>query len=312
MPAVVIGRLRPSHAGVVPGGDELLPVPKATTGGTVVGHEDQDRLLLDTQLGQLAAQAAEVFVDVGDHAVERRLRDIGVAFVGILVCVGNQVRAVGGVGGDEGEERLVAAGLDEVDGLVEPDIGAVAGMADGVTVVEVGVVEIVVAPEIGGLSNAAAAVGDYGLEAAVEGAVGIVVSQMPFAEHAGAVTGGGEDIGHGHLGSTQNRPPPAGCPGAVAHGSPAGHEGASRGSAQGRDVEVAKVGGDRVEGVDLRGADPGVAGAPQVAVALVVGDYENYVGVNLAHCLQSPVVCGGGEGLSPRGSCRKQRCGQSR
>ena len=84
----------------------------ATAGLAVVGHEDQDRLLLDGQLGQLAAQTAEVLVDVGDHAIERRFWNFGVTLVGLLVLVRNQIRTMRSVGGDEGEERLVAAGLD--------------------------------------------------------------------------------------------------------------------------------------------------------------------------------------------------------
>ncbi len=34
------------------------------------------------------------------------------------------------------------------------------------------------------------------VEAAVLGAVGVVVAQVPFAEMAGVVTAGGQDVGH--------------------------------------------------------------------------------------------------------------------
>ena len=154
-------------------------------------------------------------------------------------------------------------------------------MGDGLAVVEVGVVKVIVAPEIGCLSDPAAAVCDYGLKAAVKRSVRVVVAQMPLAEHAGAIAGVGKDIGHGHFGPAQDRSAPAGCPGAVADRATAGHEGAARRGAQGRDVEVAKAGGDRMEGVDRGGGDPRDAGASQVAVPLVVGDYDDNVGF---HC----------------------------
>ena len=62
------------------------------------------------------------------------------------------------VGRQVDEKRPVAVRLDEPHRGVEPDVGAVALARLGLAVVQVGVVEVVVAPVVGRLAHAAAAV----------------------------------------------------------------------------------------------------------------------------------------------------------
>ena len=67
------------------------------------------------------------------------------------------------------------------------DIGAEAFGGDDFAVVKVGAIEIGVVPDVGGLADSAAAVSVNFGEATVLGAVGVVVAEVPFAEHAGGV-----------------------------------------------------------------------------------------------------------------------------
>ena len=122
----------------------------------------------------------------------------------------------------------------------------------GAPVVEIGVVEVVVAPEVGGLTHATALVGHHVLESAVLGTVGIIVAQVPFAEHGGTISSCAEDVRHGRLRLPQDGPAPAGRPGAVSHGAPARHQGPARRRAEGRHVEVCEADRVVVKGIDMR------------------------------------------------------------
>ena len=175
------------------------------------------------------------------------------------------------------------APFDETDRLVEPHVRTVSRVLHGRAVVEIGVVEVVVSPEIGRLSHAAALVSHHVLESAVLGPVGVVVAQVPFAEHGGAVAGRAENVRHGRLRLAQDGPAPAGRPSAVAHGPPAGHQGAARRRAQGRHVEVGQEDRVIVKGVDTGCLQPRMSGASQVAVALVVRDDQDDIGSFVAH-----------------------------
>ena len=125
------------------------------------------------------------------------------------------------------------APLDETDRLVEPHVRAVSGVFHGLPVMEIGVVEVIVTPEIGRLSHAPTLVGHHVPESPVLGTVGIVVAQVPLAEHGGSVPGLAENVRHGRLGLPKDGPSPAGRPCAVSYGSPSGHQGAARRRTQG-------------------------------------------------------------------------------
>ena len=129
-------------------------------------------------------------------------------FVGDLLAVAVDVvfraveRAVGGVGRDVGEEGLVARADLSIQWmrLVEEDVGAVAlGLLEGAVVedggVEVGVVGGVAAGAGVGLADAARAVDEDLVEAAVLGLIGGLVAEVPLAEDAGGVAGGLEVLG---------------------------------------------------------------------------------------------------------------------
>ena len=75
--AFVLGALAAAHAGVVaarPLAGELTVIQLDPRGRAVVGHEDEDRIVGDTQVVEGGSQTAEVLVDVGDHAVEAAAR----------------------------------------------------------------------------------------------------------------------------------------------------------------------------------------------------------------------------------------------
>ena len=84
--------------------------------------------------------------------------------------------AVRGIGGDIAEEGFAGILLDKAQALTEEYVGAVAGVGGGYAVVVVGVVEIVVAPGIAGIADAAPSVIDGLVEAALVGAVGLRVT----------------------------------------------------------------------------------------------------------------------------------------
>ena len=88
------------------------------------------------------------------------------------------------VGWDVGEERLIAALLDEHHRRVEKDVGAIAlvglllavELKDGVEVARPG--------RIGGLPDAASLVNQRFLKTLVDGPQQVVVAEVPFAEDA--------------------------------------------------------------------------------------------------------------------------------
>ncbi len=97
--------------------------------------------------------------------------------------------------GEVKEERLlvVLVPIDELERLVKPDIGAVPGELLGCVVfIEVDIVEVVVAPESGVWVTPPPPM-MHGLgEALILRTTGVVVAQMPLAEHAGVIAVGRE------------------------------------------------------------------------------------------------------------------------
>ena len=110
MTTVVVGALLAPHPRVVSPHRVLVLVEFAAPGTPVVGHEDQDGVFLQAPFGKRSSQAAEVLVDVRDHAAEFRLRHVRVAAVGLGVFLGHEIRGVRGVGGEIDEERRVRCG----------------------------------------------------------------------------------------------------------------------------------------------------------------------------------------------------------
>jgi len=85
----------------------LVLIEFASTGTPVVGHEDQDGVFLQVPFSERPSQAAEVLVDVRDHAAEFRFRYVRVAAVRLGVSLGHEIGGVWGVGRKIDEKRLV-------------------------------------------------------------------------------------------------------------------------------------------------------------------------------------------------------------
>ena len=155
-------------------------------------------------------EPAHVGVDVADHrevahevafCPGRHARQLGVGhhFLHHLdVLVRREERPVRRVGRQVGEERFPGSGtaLDPVDGVVEENVGAVAGEFFAFAVPAVGVVEVVVAPVIRHGADVRGREPQRLLESAILRAVWVIVAEVPLAEDAGAVALFAEQVGH--------------------------------------------------------------------------------------------------------------------
>ena len=205
--AFVLGALFAAHSSVVAArsfAGELIGVQFDASSCAVVGHKDEDGVVGDTQFVERGLQLAEVFVDVGDHAVEA-----GAVFVwgGVAVLLDvvrlDVERSVRRVGGDVAEEGPVGVFYDKASALAEEHVRAVALVRGGDAVFEIGVVKVVVAPGIARVADAAAGVVDGFGKAALVRAVGRAVAEMPLAEVAGTVASTSERVREGPLVSAQ-------------------------------------------------------------------------------------------------------------
>ena len=238
--------LHPAHAGV--------EVERAV-GAAVVRHEDHDRVLSQPLVLEEVEKPAHVRVDVPDHpqvpaqpGLQRRTRvgELGPGQrgreSGFVLLLGDQraVRRVRGDVGQEGRSGLRGA-LHVVDRFVEEDVRAVPLERLPPAVADVGVVEVVVAPEVGNRADVGRGEPHRLVESAVLGPEGVVVAEVPLAEHAGAVTRLGEDVGHRRDLRPQERPAAADVDRAVAGGVHAGQQLSTGRRAHGRDVEVVQA-----------------------------------------------------------------------
>ena len=135
--------------------------------------------------------------------------------------------------------------------------------------IEVAAVEIVVIEFRRGRHAEAAEIFRF-VEPAIHGAIRIVVAQVPLAEQAGAISAGGEDVGHG--GEIAAKHGAAGGNGGrfVVQRVHAAHQLSAAGSAHGRGVEIGEADALAVQPVHIRRAQNGVAVAGEIAVALIV------------------------------------------
>ena len=271
-----------AHSGVaasLPFEGELAGIEVDSGGGAVVGHEDEDGVAGDSRLVERGLQAAEVLVDVGDHAVEAgALLVRGGAAVRLDVVRLDVERSVRRVGGDVTEEGPVRVFFDEAPALAEEHVRAVPLVLRGDAVPEVGVVEVVVAPGVPRVADAAARVVDGFAKAALVRPVGRAVAEVPLAEVPGAVAGPGKRVSEGPLVGAQQRAAADGVPDAGAVAEMAGEQAGAGGGAGGADVVVGEAYRVPVEAVEAGRADRAVAVAAEVAVPLVVGEDEDDVG----------------------------------
>ena len=176
MPAVVSRAFAASHVAVLGGifrpavdASALSRVSvcrKFASSGPVIRHENQDGVVGHAFRFEEFKQSSQVPVEVGHHSFETG-QTVAHAHVEewLLPLLSDQVRAMRGVRRQVNEERFAAPGIGshrrhERHGLVKPDVGAVAVELLPAVAVEVRVVEIVVRPEVGNLSQTSAAMPD--------------------------------------------------------------------------------------------------------------------------------------------------------
>ena len=185
------------------------------------------------------------------------------------------------VGGQIDEERPVLVRADELHRGVEEHVALVAGARRilPATVVEEVVVDAVVAPVVGRTTGAAVAVAQPLVEPTVDRPVGVVRAQMPLAEVAGAVAVVAEDIGHRHFVVAEHVAPANGSPAAHTVGIAAGHQRGPSRRAIAVHMEVAEPHGFVGQAIQVRRLDDRIAVAAQVAVALIVGEQDDDIGL---------------------------------
>ena len=138
------------------------------------------------------------------------------------------------------EERLIASALDEVDRRGREDVAAIAGVLLRLTVLEQDRIVIVASSrQVGGLTDPASLQNEGFLKAPVDGPQGEVVSQVPLAEDARAISGAGEPLGQGHLGGMHERAAEIGVDDSRPVVVPSREQAGARGRADGRDVRSA-------------------------------------------------------------------------
>ena len=284
--AAAIGRaLHPAHPGIE---------DRGSRGRTVVGREHDERVVGQPPRIELLHQPADVRVDVLDHAVELgdlrplprvlharclNLREIPRVGAGRAV-----ERRVGRVRREIAEERLPLrpAAVDPVDRGIKEDVGAVAlGLHERAVAanhrIEIGVPRRVATAAREALPDTAAAVDEDAVEAPLARLVGVFVAQVPLAEDAICVAGRLEKLRQrrGREGQPFAFVDRVGDTGAKF--VPAGHERRPGGRAGGARVKLREPNALRMQSVEVRRADDGIAMGRDVAVALVIGHHVDDV-----------------------------------
>ena len=272
---------------------------RASSGHSVVGEEDEYGVFKEVPFVQLLHEAAHIFVDVFDHAVETGSfsgeAEISEAFG---VFWGSNEGAVGCVGGDVGEEGVLCFLLlfDPAEGGSEEDVGAEAfGFYKG-AVVEDGGVEVFIAGSIGagagvGLPDATCPVDKGFVETALVWPIGFLVAEVPFAEDTAFVAGFGKDLWEdsgveGHAFPFKN-----GMCNSIFERVSTGHESGTGGGAGGADEEAVEADAGVVEFVQIGGLDPWMSMATHRSMSLIVRHDENDVGF-FPECGVGGLQCG--------------------
>jgi AraC-like DNA-binding protein len=262
------------------GFDIALAGHAGVAGAAVVAVEDDEGVLAHAFGFERGEDTADFVVETGDHAgvgAAGFVGDVGVAFDVVLGCL------IGCVGGGEGEVHEERGGgvvaLEASDGVGTEELGSVAFLLDGV------VVALPVEDVVGGVGEVVDLAEDGAVvvvEAALAGPVFAVgMTEVPFADHFGAVAGGFEEVGEGALRGVEAIGAFGGDDDgleAVAEGVAAGHDGGAGGGAEGEGVELFQAGAVGGEVVDVRGFDVGAAVEADVFPAEVVGDDVEDVG----------------------------------
>ena len=189
-------------------------------GRAVVGEKNDDRISGQTVRLEGGEYPAHVGVDVRDHRVNpsdglgrtQRAGSLRLIELGRLVrrklhrLVDRQFGRGGlqgivrAVEGQVGEERAVATRAEEIDGGCGVDVAAISLVLPRLTVVLQDRIEIAAAARrVGRLADTAPLDHQGFLKSLVDRPHGRVVTQMPLAEDAGAITRCGQDLGDGCL-----------------------------------------------------------------------------------------------------------------
>ncbi len=139
------------------------------------------------------------------------------------------------------KERLVFVLLNKADALPEPDIRAIAFEPLELPVPLVGIVEVVVAPVVRSLTDAAATMPDDILKAPVLRSVRGIVAEVPLTNHAGGVPVRAKEIRHRLFVPMHHRAPRTGSVGSGVSRVVARHQRRTRRRAERADVEISKA-----------------------------------------------------------------------
>ena len=182
------------------------------------------------------------------------------------------------VRGNVEKEGLLLIFLHEADRLLKPNVGAVAVKLLELPVSFIGVVKVVVPPVVGRLPDSAASMPDDILKSAILWAMGRVVTEMPFPDHAGPIAIPGKDVGDGFLIGVQHGPPRTGPIRSGATGMAPRHERGTSRSAEGADVKIGEANRLGEELIDVRSFHHRIAMAGEITVSLIIRHDEDDIG----------------------------------
>jgi len=266
----------------------------------VVGQEDHDRVVGQLELVKLGQQAADVVVDVLNHAIDsakhirvvarrHRMPRLGKLVRGkilfpmtLAVLVRDLVRRVRTVEGQIHKERLIAGLLNELDGRVGDHVADVPLGLDPLAVVaergvEIGSPFVHRVRRIAGLGQSASAQHQRFLKPLVHGPHRVVVAQVPFAEDPCAIAAGSQHLGQRRFVGMHQRTPQEGVDHAGAVVIPSRHQARPRWRTDGHDVKLGQRDALPRQTVDMRSANDRIARRAKFAEALIVRQDDDHV-----------------------------------
>ena len=243
-------------------------------------------------LAQLRHYFADAVVERRDHRGE----DPGLLVLDVAVAVevlrGRLQRHVGRVVRQVEEEGFLVVPVDEVEGLAGQDLGQVLGLFDHLPAAEDGPpprlgdrLRIPVLHSFGGWldEDRTSLHAEELVEAAVERVFPALPAELPLADRPGGVAGGPHHLGQRRLVEVEaivldRRVELV----AVSLRVAAGHQpGAGRAADRGGHVAGLEAHARGAQGVDVRGLDDLAAVQAEIAVAEIVGEDEDDVGLAL-------------------------------
>ena len=198
-----------------------------------------------------------------------------------VLLFGNE-GTVRGIGREVAKEGLLFLHrlTDETLGLGKEDVGAITLVALFLSVVDVDVVEVVVAPVGGNRGYRGGWIPDAFLKAPILRAKGIIRSQVPLPEHSRGVARISKIIGHGRVLRAEQGPSAADVDGAVTGSIHSGKQLSAGGGAHRGSMVIGKAHALTMETIQVRGLEDRVPMHGQFRVTLVVGHHDDDVGAS--------------------------------